>query len=146
VLSFDWSTAALTVDFDEPLPDAYTPHPEDTPERKRIGGVLRNYEPGGCNGASSFSIIINNSTRTKDIHITQKRIEGVLHNIMLRCALIFCCFSSTASWVATPTGANAVLEVSISTTHQALKIHSAYAIRCRPAVTCRHPLVAVCAT
>lgn len=46
MLSFDWSTAALTVDFDEPLPDAYTPHPEDTPERKRIGGPLRNYEPG----------------------------------------------------------------------------------------------------
>ncbi|WIA42006.1 hypothetical protein OEZ86_009303 [Tetradesmus obliquus] len=46
VLSFDWSTAALTVDFDEPMPDAYTPNPEDTPERKRVGGVLRNYVPG----------------------------------------------------------------------------------------------------
>lgn len=46
VLSFDWSTRCLVLDFDEPFPDAYNPHPEDTAERRRIGGKLHNYEPG----------------------------------------------------------------------------------------------------
>jgi hypothetical protein len=46
VLSFDWSSLQLVFDFDEPFPSAYDPHPADTPESRRIGGKLRNYEPG----------------------------------------------------------------------------------------------------
>jgi hypothetical protein len=46
VLSFDWSSHELAVDFDAPFPDAYNPHPEDTPERRRVGGKLINYVPG----------------------------------------------------------------------------------------------------
>jgi hypothetical protein len=46
VLSFDWSNHELAVDFDAPFPDAYNPHPEDTPERRRIGGKLVNYVAG----------------------------------------------------------------------------------------------------
>eukprot|EP00879_Flechtneria_rotunda_P000981 GHRR01001115.1.p1 GENE.GHRR01001115.1~~GHRR01001115.1.p1 ORF type:complete len:1028 (+),score=415.34 GHRR01001115.1:835-3918(+) len=46
VLSFDWADHSLVIDFDEPFPDAYNPFPEDTPNRRRIGGKLRNYAPG----------------------------------------------------------------------------------------------------
>jgi hypothetical protein len=48
VLSFDWVSRELLFDFDEPFPDAYDPHPEDTPERRRVGGQLRNYTKGEC--------------------------------------------------------------------------------------------------
>lgn len=46
VLSFDWASGELQFDFDKPFPDAYNPHPEDTPERRRVGGALRNCVPG----------------------------------------------------------------------------------------------------
>jgi hypothetical protein len=47
VLSFDWGSGVLIFDFDEPFPDAYNPHPDDTPERRRVGGKLRHYTAGG---------------------------------------------------------------------------------------------------
>ena len=46
VLSFDWGSGVLMFDFDEPFPDAYNPHPEDSPERRRVGGKLRHYTAG----------------------------------------------------------------------------------------------------
>lgn len=46
VVSFDWSTRQLVVDFDQTLPHAYDPHPEDVPMNKRVGGTLDNMEPG----------------------------------------------------------------------------------------------------
>lgn len=46
VLSFDWGSGVLMFDFDEPFPDAYNPHPDDTPERRRVGGRLRHYTAG----------------------------------------------------------------------------------------------------
>jgi len=47
VLSFNWCSGDLLFDFDEPFPDAYNPHPEDTPDRRRVGGRLRSYRAGG---------------------------------------------------------------------------------------------------
>lgn len=46
VLSFNWTSGVLMFDFDEPFPDAYNPHPDDTPERRRVGGRLRHYAQG----------------------------------------------------------------------------------------------------
>jgi hypothetical protein len=46
VLSFNWSSGLLVFDFDGPFPDAYNPHPVDTPERRRVGGRLKHYTPG----------------------------------------------------------------------------------------------------
>jgi hypothetical protein len=46
VVSFDWSTRELAVEFDQTLPHAYDPHPEDIPHNKRVGGTLDNMEPG----------------------------------------------------------------------------------------------------
>jgi hypothetical protein len=50
VLSFDWGSGVLRFDFDEPFPDAYNPHPEDSPERRRVGGKLRHYTAGVFKG------------------------------------------------------------------------------------------------
>jgi hypothetical protein len=46
VVSFDWHEASLTVNFDEPLPSAYEPHPTDTPCARRVGGRLRCHPQG----------------------------------------------------------------------------------------------------
>eukprot|EP00878_Enallax_costatus_P001235 GHUV01001378.1.p1 GENE.GHUV01001378.1~~GHUV01001378.1.p1 ORF type:complete len:664 (+),score=239.16 GHUV01001378.1:126-1994(+) len=58
-LSFDWSNYELAIDFDEPFPDAYNPHPEDTPERRRVGGRLVNYKPGT---PLSLRVLVDGST------------------------------------------------------------------------------------
>jgi hypothetical protein len=85
VLSFDWSKFALTVDFDEPLPDAYTPHPEDTPERKRVGGTLRNYVPGELTCHSLWhkcTVCLGERQRVElgvdDLDMSYRRSEGML--------------------------------------------------------------------
>jgi hypothetical protein len=46
VLAFHWASGQLLFEFDEPFPDAYNPHPDDTPERRRVGGRLANYVEG----------------------------------------------------------------------------------------------------
>jgi hypothetical protein len=48
VLAVNWVTGVLMFDFDEPFPDAYTPHPDDTPDRRRVGGKLKHYVAGRC--------------------------------------------------------------------------------------------------
>lgn len=55
VLSFNWESGVLMFDFDEPFPDAYNPHPDDTPERRRVGGQLKHYTPGEGGSCSSNS-------------------------------------------------------------------------------------------
>jgi hypothetical protein len=122
VLSFDWSTTALTVDFDQPLPDAYTPHPEDTPERKRIGGVLRNYEPGVYSNTDKPYQLHNIKQKEWIAVLTidfdeplpdaytphpedtpeRKRIGGVLRNYESRVLSSTVVSIRTAIWVATP--------------------------------------------
>lgn len=47
VLSFEWASGCLFIDFDEPRPSAYDPHPEDTPGSRRVGGALASFAPGG---------------------------------------------------------------------------------------------------
>lgn len=53
VLSFNWSSGVLVFDFDCPFPDAYNPHPDDTPERRRVGGWLKHYTPGEAEACGS---------------------------------------------------------------------------------------------
>ena len=47
LVTFDWSTLELTVDFDEAFPHAYDPYPDESlPGAKRVGGKLMNMKHG----------------------------------------------------------------------------------------------------
>lgn len=125
VLSFDWSNYELAVDFDAPFPDAYNPHPEDTPERRRIGGKLMNYTPGwlqGCLEALCFCTTMAYPARApllkqEQLHEYASRVDKPVcaHNtalyslptdcfvVLLQVHHCLCvCWSMAASWRSSP--------------------------------------------